>query len=614
MIEAKNPTLLKVTYVKPTKRNDEEYFEVLYQDDNGEPRLSKEPPDVEIWFVKPEFRNFDYNKPQFEMSKMYSVRTPYSRIRKTIAEEMGPQGLNFLQQCYNAKEYNKINLLYKWPYVFKADFQAEYYYMDDWYKKYSLNYPKLSKGFMDIETDLADYQTNLDDLQNTAHAPVNLITVFLEENKECWTFVLKPYQPPRMGYTDKEYDDRIKNYQKQLKGHKAIFSDVKGFINDLHERFDPIYGHVNYHIRDYDKEIDLITDCFRLINLRKPNFMLIWNMRFDIQYLYYRIIELGYDPKSIMCHKDFPEDSRRCYFKIDKSTYLLEKQFDYFYCSSYTQYICQMRTYASIRKSQHKLKSVKLNAIGELELKDKKVDYEEYSNLTEFFYNNWRLAIIYNIKDVLLQVGIERKTNDVMTYYMRSHTNLTPYNKIFRETHLLRNVREKYFEQQGWVQSNNLNIIDEKDEEEKEFYGDDEDDEEKTSFKGAINALPTMNMKIGMKIRGILSNKIYKNSIDYDMGAFYPSCKIASNMDSDTLLCKASFDNEEFISGEYSNRSLNQTYYEKDKEGNIRKLDFTGEAVNNFINGNILSFIFNYLNIPSITDLMNEIYRRLRRK
>ena len=265
-----------------------------------------------------------------------------------------------------------------------------------------------------------------------------------------------------------------------------------------------------------------------------------------------------------------------------------------------------------MRKSQHKLKSVKLNAIGDIELKDKKVDYEEYGNLTDLFYGNWYLGIIYNIKDVLIQKGIEKKTNDVMTYYMRSHSNLTPYNKIFRETHLLRNVREQYFEKQGWVQSNNLNTSNE-DEVEKEFYGDDEE-EEKTSFKGAINALPTMNMKIGMKIKGILSNKIFKNAMDYDMGAFYPSCKISSNMDSDTLLCKAAFDNEEFLSGEYINRSLNQTYYEKDKEGNTRKLDFTGEAVNNFINGNILSFIYNYLGIPSITDIMKIIYQRIKRK
>ena len=82
-------------------------------------------------------------------------------------------------------------------------------------------------------------------------------------------------------------------------------------------------------------------DLFRVINLYKPNFCEIWNMRFDIQYLYYRIIALGYDPSSVMCHNDFK--NKKCYFKLDRSTFLIEKQFDYFYCSSSTQHICQMR-------------------------------------------------------------------------------------------------------------------------------------------------------------------------------------------------------------------------------------------------------------------------------
>ena len=83
---------------------------------------------------------------------------------------------------------------------------------------------------------------------------------------------------------------------------------------------------------------------------------------------------------------------------------------------------CELREdnwYASIRKSQHKLRSVKLNAIAERELGDKKVEYPENTNILAFIYANWRLFAIYNIKDTLLQLGIERKTNDTLTYYIR---------------------------------------------------------------------------------------------------------------------------------------------------------------------------------------------------
>ena len=86
-----------------------------------------------------------------------------------------------------------------------------------------------------------------------------------------------------------------------------------------------------------------------------------------------------------------------------------------------------------------------------------------------------------------------------------------------------------------------------------------------------------------------------------DFGAFYPSIKITDNIDSSTLLYKASFDNSEFITGEYMNRSLNQTYREKDKNGKERELDFTGEAVNTFVGENLLTFGYNYLSLPALS-------------
>ena len=75
------------------------------------------------------------------------------------------------------------------------------------------------------------------------------------------------------------------------------------------------------------------------------------------------------------------------------------KQLDVFDCSSYTTYLCQMRTYATIRKSQHKPKSFKLNAIADKELGDRKVEYPENTNIRTFPYVDWELFCIYNEKD-----------------------------------------------------------------------------------------------------------------------------------------------------------------------------------------------------------------------
>lgn len=615
MIKGKNPTLLNVTYLRSGKTRDgekiDESFEVIYKTEDGEVHKTYEPPEADIFIVKPGFRTYNYNKPEERMECMDKVRVPISKIRFKIAEEMGEQGRAFVEQCVRNKNFRGLDQLYRWPYAYACDFQPEYYFYKNWYEKYPLKNVKLTKAFIDIETDLMDYTLDMENIPNTAHSPVNLITIILEDTKESWTFILHPQEPSRFGRTPEEYEKRYALYKKQLEDHEYLMAHKDEFIKDLHDSFDPTYGYLDYHLRVFDQEVDLIADAFRLLNARKPNFCLIWNMRFDIQYLYYRIIELGFDPASIMCHKDF--NQKRCFFKVDKSTFQLEKQFDFFYCSSYTQFICQMRLYASIRKSQHKLKSVSLNAIGDRELRDRKVEYPAEANIVRFPYTDWIRFIKYNIKDVLLQLGIERKTKDVMTYYMRSHSNLTPYNKIFKETHLLRNVREMYFEKDGWVQGNNLNIIDSGDEEDnKIFYELVDDDGDESTFKGAIMADPTWNAPIGRRVLGQRTNNIFDNSMDYDMGAYYPSIKIASNMDPITLLFKATFDHDEFISGEMPNRSLNTTYYEKDKYGKVRKLDITGEAVNTYVSGNILTFGYNYLGLPSITDMAKAIIHEIK--
>lgn len=612
-----NPVLLSVKYIKPPKRGSDsglkESFEVIYKTSDGNVHKTYEPPLADIYIMKPEFRRgIDYTLPEARLDQLVKESVPISKIRYRLIDEAGQYGENILNKAYSERKFGILNNIFKWPYAFGCDFQPEYYFMKRWYSKYELKVPALTKAFIDIEIDNIDYTPDLDNLYSTAYSPVNVVTVILDEGTtpDAYTFVLRPYEPSKLGRSELEYKRRHYLYSQQLKAHEAMMNYPDDFISGLHKEFDPTYGNINYRIRSYDNEIELIADVFRLINHRKPNFCLAWNMRFDIQYLYYRIKALGYDPASIMCHPDF--ENKNCYFKVDNRELDFAKQFDYFYCSSYTQYVCQMRLYSSIRKSQHKLKSVKLNAIAEKELKDRKVEYADEDNMVMFSYHNWRRFIVYNIKDVLLQLGIERRVNDITTYYNRSHANLTPYDKIFKETHLLRNVREKYFEEDGWVQSNNLNVLDSQNSEaEKAFYGLEDDSNNKVSFKGAINADPKLNAKIGKVVLGRRTNNLFDNAVDFDMGAFYPSIKIASNMDPITLLYKASLINDEFKSGEFPNKSLNTTYEEKDKNNKIRKVDITGEAINTYVSGNILTFGYNYNSLPSITELTDKVLMEL---
>ena len=346
MIKDKDTTLLNVTYIRPSKdkrtgEKIEERFEVIYKDKYGKVHKVDEPPEADIFITKPEFRNHKYNKPVERLDKCDRVRVPISKIKFAIADAMGEQGEAFVKECIATRNFKALNKLFGWPYVYAADFQPEYYYMRDWYKSHDLQNPKLTKAYMDIEIDQIDDPIDINNISLSAYAPVNCVTVILEETRECWTFILKPFPPSRVGRSPEEQKKREELYRSQLDQWKHLMDHKDEFIEKLHHEFDKTYGKFEYHIRSFDQEIDLIADIFRLINDRKPNFVMLWNMRFDIQYLLHRIMMLGYDPRSIMCHPDFK--NQRCSFREDKSTYEISKQFDFFNCSSYSQYLCQMR-------------------------------------------------------------------------------------------------------------------------------------------------------------------------------------------------------------------------------------------------------------------------------
>ena len=78
-----------------------------------------------------------------------------------------------------------------------------------------------------------------------------------------------------------------------------------------------------------------------------------------------------------------------------------------------------------------------------------------------------------------------------------------------------------------------------------------------------------------------------------------------------TLIFAAKFNNEDFISGEFPNRSLNQQYIEIDKYGKERPINITGEAINTYCSQNSMVFGYNYLNLPDLTELCEIVEKKL---
>ena len=169
-----------------------------------------------------------------------------------------------------------------------------------------------------------------------------------------------------------------------------------------------------------------------------------------------------------------------------------------------------MLVYAGVRKGQSEIGSFKLNIIGKSEVGDEKLDYSEEANIKTLPYVNFKKFLLYNIKDVLLQYGIERKTHDIDNLYTRSIMNSVPYKKVFSQTALLRNRCYVDYLKQGYVIGNNINIDYERD-----WDSDEDEDEEK--FAGALVGNPELNSeKNGMVVAGVKNKYMREYVIDFD--------------------------------------------------------------------------------------------------
>ena len=261
-----------------------------------------------------------------------------------------------------------------------------------------------------------------------------------------------------------------------------------------------------------------------------------------------------------------------------------------------------MELYAQIRKGGSELRSFRLNVIAEKELKDNKLDYSDDGDIKTLPYINFKKFIIYNIKDVLLQYGIEQKTSDFDTLYISSYKNATPYDKVFKQTVKLRNAQYIDFLDQGIIPGDNINIYNSEPE---KVDSDDEDDED-SEFEGALVADPLYNEYVGVELYGRPTNNIYNNSIDFDMSAFYPNSIDAMNIDASTLIFKTIMDMSQYniCGGELPFNGITGDYFDKDSDG-------AKECIDNFQTGNYLTTGTKWFNMPNVHDIFNRCMERI---
>ncbi len=223
----------------------------------------------------------------------------------------------------------------------------------------------LKVTFIDIETYSVDSFPDIEDPNHT----VNVITCYDTFSKKFHTFGLKPY--------------------------KASRKDV-------------IYTHCKTEREIFIKFFDYIAKDY-------PDILSGWNSEgFDIPYIIGRCNKILGEEYT---HKLSP--LKNIYFRNIKGKFGKDAKRYYIDGMSCIDYLDIYRRFClSLRESY------KLNAIAELELGEKKVDYGDV-DLATLADTDWQTFIDYNIQDVNLLVKLEEKLQYISLLRMLSYVGLT---------------------------------------------------------------------------------------------------------------------------------------------------------------------------------------------
>lgn len=559
-----NLSCLNVMYHKRT-RDDEgklgpDSIDIIYKDlDTGEKGVHHiNNPKYVYYMAKPQYAT-SYNRFYAPVDELYSIKVEYKNLRKSIAERLGGKALTDYQYYIETGQYTKTDFLFRDPRVFMADMNIEDHYRFHFNLLYQNNTFAPTKMYIDIEVDTIDMID--EDFPSPGRYPVNACSLLDENSKTIFTLLLENYNNRLIDdfKSEEHVVDSIKDRMKEKMGDKYCESGIDKF---------------KIQIAFYDEEVKLIHTIFNIINTLKPDFVLAWNMAFDIPYLINRIASLGYNPTYMVCHKDFK--IKECYYYLDQRAKKFEEKGDFAQISSYSVFIDQLITFASRRKGQRQIPSYKLDFVSTYIAGIGKYDYSHITTkIAELPYKDYKVFVTYNILDVVCQYLIEQKTSDVDFVLNVAIDNNVRYSKVHRQTTYLVNGGIKTFYERGLIMGCNINKHN-----------------TKTEFAGAFVADPIkVSDKPKMTIYGNPVN-ICDNCVDFDYARLYPSIIEENNVAPFT---------------QYGKIIIEEKINPNENQFNNPYFDRSVKFMEDYISGDVLNFCHRYLGYALYTEMISDI-------
>ena len=561
-------TLLNTIYHRPTKNLETNKWSkgamsLIVKDNTTNTKFVEtiENPSYEYFMAK-EDEYIPHNLFFIEKDKVDAISIPFIDLEKDIAARTNNLDFYF----NNIKEGNRManRALHTHMRVFRSDTHIEDHYRFHFNKLYSNNVNSISKSYLDIEADTINMSG---DFPLMGECPINAVSVIIEDT--VYTVLLRNDKNPLIEKLENDLKSNNGSFFARI--NETIISTVGGWKQAVRLNVDKL----NYKVMFYDEEINLLVDLFKLINIKKPDFVLAWNMAFDIPYIVERIKALGYNPADVLCHPDFKY--KECKYHIDQKADMLAERGDFYTISSYSVYLDQMVQFASRRKGQSMLDSYALDYVGRIVAGARKLDYSHITtNIAMFPYLDYELFVIYNIVDTIVQRCIETKVEDIDYIFSKGIANCTRYAKVHRQTVYLANRAAMEFDEGGFIIGNNNN----------------RNNTKPPKFPGAFVADPMkISDKPKVKVNGVPIN-LFRNGDDFDYTRLYPSILQESNMAPNT---------------QYGMMHIDDKIHNLENRSNDDKYIRSGAFVEDLSSKNYLEFCTRWLKMPDYKKLLKGI-------
>ena len=516
--------ILDATYHFPNKQQVESYngvktvytpdtMTIVYKDNTtGKKGIEViENPKYVFYMLKNNIPTPNYDMFFTDMKNLDEITCRYRDINKAIAEKLDQyEGTTKYTDLFkkNVRDGNyKANMEFqKSRRVFGSDIPINDFYRMRFAEQYKNTETPVSRAYLDIEVDVKLSPT---DFPTNGNCPINAISYFEHDTKRLFTFLLnqKDVNPKSNEFCttvdNREFNEEFKGFLNETLGSEKV-KDFK-------------LENIQTKVLTYDDELTLLKDLFGYINYTKPDFLMVWNMSFDIPFIINRILALGGNPKEIMCIHDISPLYENCNYIVDSDHEDFSTKGDYADITSYTVYLDQLIQFASRRRGGAQYRSYSLDYIGNEMAGVQKLHYENIAaNVMELPYNDYRTFVKYNMMDVLVQYCIEFKADDILYVFDKALLNCTEYKKVHRQTIYLSNRATIMFKNFGnYVLGNNLNKFKPK---------------PTVKYEGAYVADPCkFGDKYKDKVNGVPIMRA-SNAIDFDFTRLYPSITQEYNM------------------------------------------------------------------------------------